>query len=85
MPSGLIETTELVEALRQCDGEQVQCVVMVRDDFWIALSRFVDDVECSTAGSPELEGLVDLFTLRSMPARSWRPLGEPWWTARKPA
>jgi hypothetical protein len=26
--------TELVAALRQCDGEHLQAVVMVRDDFW---------------------------------------------------
>ena len=32
--------TELVQALRQCDGGRVQCVVMVRDDFWLAVSRF---------------------------------------------
>ena len=33
--------TELVEALRQCDGGRVQCIVMVRDDFWMAVSRFM--------------------------------------------
>jgi serine/threonine protein kinase len=27
------DNTELVQALRQCDGVRVQCVVMVRDDF----------------------------------------------------
>ena len=34
------ENTELVQALRQCDGGRVQCIVMVRDDFWLAVSRF---------------------------------------------
>jgi Domain of unknown function (DUF4145) len=33
------EDTELVQALRQCDGEHVQCVVTMRDDFWLAVSR----------------------------------------------
>ncbi len=28
--------TELVEALRQCDGHRLQCLLMVRDDFWLA-------------------------------------------------
>jgi serine/threonine protein kinase len=37
--------TELVQALRQCDGGRVQCVVLVRDDFWVAVSRFMDDLE----------------------------------------
>src|SRR5262249_7344251 len=27
------EDTELVQALRQCDGGRLQCIVMVRDDF----------------------------------------------------
>ena len=54
------ESTELVQALRQCDGNRVQCVVMVRDDFWLAISRFLKDLEIRL-----LEGqnsaLVDLF------------------------
>src|SRR5262249_39689871 len=29
------QNTALVQALRQCDGERVQCIVMVRDDFWL--------------------------------------------------
>ena len=39
------ENTELVAALRHCDGEHVQAVVMVRDDFWLAASRFMRDLE----------------------------------------
>lgn len=54
------DSGELVHALRQCDGSQVQCVLMVRDDFWLAVSRFMNDLEV-----PLLEGqnsaLVDLF------------------------
>jgi serine/threonine protein kinase len=34
-----IANLELVQALRQCDGSRVQCVVMVRDDFWMAATR----------------------------------------------
>ncbi len=37
--------TELVRALRQCDGGRVQCVVMVRDDFWMAATRFMRELE----------------------------------------
>ena len=37
--------TELVAALRQCDGEHVQAIVMVRDDFWMAATRFMRDLE----------------------------------------
>ena len=37
--------TELVQALRQCDGGRVQCIVMVRDDFWMAATRFMRELE----------------------------------------
>jgi formylglycine-generating enzyme required for sulfatase activity len=39
------ENSELVEALRQCDGGRVQCVIVVRDDFWMAVSRFMHALE----------------------------------------
>jgi serine/threonine protein kinase len=54
--------TELVAALRQCDGGRVQALVLVRDDFWLAVSRFLKELEV-----PLVEGhnsaLVDLFDL----------------------
>ncbi|HEV3259031.1 MAG TPA: ATP-binding protein, partial [Gemmataceae bacterium] len=54
------QNTELVQALRQCDGGRVQCIVMVRDDFWMAATRFMRDLEVRL-----LEGqnsaAVDLF------------------------
>lgn len=54
--------TELVQALRQCDGGHVQCIVMVRDDFWMAATRFMQELEIRL-----LEGhnsaAVDLFDL----------------------
>jgi eukaryotic-like serine/threonine-protein kinase len=56
------ENTELLQALRHCDGGRVQCVVMVRDDFWMAATRFMRDLEILL-----LEGqnsaAVDLFDL----------------------
>jgi serine/threonine protein kinase/formylglycine-generating enzyme required for sulfatase activity len=36
---------ELTEALRQCDGVRLQCVVAVRDDFWMAVTQFMDELE----------------------------------------
>ncbi len=57
------ENTELVQALRQCDGGRVQCVVMVRDDFWMPATRFMRELEIRL-----LEGqnsaAVDLFPIR---------------------
>src|SRR5581483_5861577 len=55
--------TELVDALRQCDGGRVQCLVMVRDDFWMPVTRFMRALEI-----PLIEGrnsyAVDLFPVR---------------------
>jgi formylglycine-generating enzyme required for sulfatase activity len=54
---------ELVEALRQCDGQRVQALVLVRDDFGMAVTRFMHELEI-----PILEGqnfaAVDLFDPR---------------------
>jgi serine/threonine protein kinase/formylglycine-generating enzyme required for sulfatase activity len=56
------QQTELVSALRHCDGEHVQCLVLVRDDFWMATTRFFAALEI-----PLLQGhncaAVDRFGL----------------------
>ncbi len=36
-----VEGSELVRALRQCDGTALQALVLVRDDFWMAITRFL--------------------------------------------
>ncbi len=54
------QRTELVQALRQCSGGTVQCIVMVRDDFWLAVSRFFRDLEVRLVEG-ENSGLADLF------------------------
>ncbi len=56
------QNTELVAALRQCDGEHVQAVVMVRDDFWMAATRFMRDLEIRLVEG-ENSAAVDLFDL----------------------
>ena len=56
------ENTELVAALRHCDGEHVQAVVMVRDDFWMAATRFMRDLEIRLVEG-ENSAAVDLFDL----------------------
>src|SRR6202034_1736517 len=57
------ENTELVEALRQCDGGRVQCIVMVRDDFWMAATRFMRDLEVRLVEGQN-SAAVDLFPMR---------------------
>lgn len=54
--------TELVRALRQCDGGRVQCLLMVRDDFWLAISRFSRDLEIRLVEGQNL-ALADLFDM----------------------
>lgn len=57
------ENPPLVTALRQCDGRRAQALVLVRDDFAMAVTRFMRDLEI-----PILEGVnfatVDLFDIR---------------------
>ena len=48
------ENTELVAALRHCDGEHVQAIVLVRDDFWLAATRFMRDLEIDLLEGAEL-------------------------------
>ncbi|HEY7331226.1 MAG TPA: protein kinase [Gemmataceae bacterium] len=57
------ENRELVQALRQCDGSRVQCIVMVRDDFWMAATRFMRDLEVRLLEA-ENSAAVDLFPIR---------------------
>jgi eukaryotic-like serine/threonine-protein kinase len=56
------ENSELVQALRQCDGGRVQCIVMVRDDFWLAVSRFLRELEIRLVEGQN-SALTDLFDL----------------------
>ncbi len=57
------ENTELVAALRHCDGEHVQAIVLVRDDFWLAASRFMRELEIPVLEADN-SALVDLFDPR---------------------
>src|SRR5207248_2521641 len=57
------ESTELVQALRQCEGSTVQCVVMVRDDFWMAVIRFMQKLEVRLVEGQN-SAAVDLFPMR---------------------
>lgn len=54
------QNSDLVQALRQCDGEHVQSLVMVRDDFWLAATRFFKELEISLVQGQN-SALVDLF------------------------
>jgi len=53
---------DLTQALRQCDGGRVQCVVMVRDDFWMAVTRFLNELEVELVHGRNFAA-IDLFGL----------------------
>ena len=57
------EDGTLIQALRQCDGGQVQCLVMVRDDFWMAATRFMRELEIRLVEGHN-SAAVDLFPVR---------------------
>ncbi len=57
------ESSELIQALRQCDGERVQCMVMVRDDFWMAVTGFLADLDVRLVEGHN-SAAVHLFDLR---------------------
>lgn len=51
---------ELVRALRQCNGGRLQCLVMVRDDFWFLATRFMRELEIPVAEGHNAAA-IDLF------------------------
>ena len=55
-----LEDTPLITALRQCDGANVQALVLVRDDFWMSITRFMDALEVPPVEGHN-SGAVDLF------------------------
>ncbi len=55
--------TELIAALRQCDGEHIQALCLVRDDFWMAATRFMKELDTDLVPHRNVAA-VDLFDLR---------------------
>lgn len=57
------EESELAPALRQCDGDRLKAIVMVRDDFWMAVTRFLRELEIRLVEGHNFAA-VDLFPTR---------------------
>ncbi len=55
--------SELITALRQCDGEHIQALCLVRDDFWMAATRFMRDLEVDLVPHRNVAA-VDLFDVK---------------------
>ncbi len=58
-----LEKQALTLALRQCDGVNLQCIVMVRDDFWMGLTRLMQSLDFTIAEHQNAM-VVDLFDKR---------------------
>lgn len=52
--------SDLATALRQCDGTHTQCFVMVRDDFWVTVNRFMRDLDIRLIERVN-SAMIDLF------------------------
>ena len=65
--------TMLGETLRQCDGVTLQALLLVRDDFTLAITRFLEELE-----EPLLQNrnfaAIDLFSMATR-QRSWSRSG----------
>ena len=61
--SSTLETSLLTQALRQCDGIHLQVVLMVRDDFWMGITRLMQALDLSISENQNALA-VDLFDKR---------------------
>lgn len=61
--SSTLEDSALTQALRQCDGIHMQCVLMVRDDFWMGVSRLMQALDLTISENHNASA-VDLFDKR---------------------
>ncbi len=53
-------SAELMRALRQCDGRNVQFLLSVRDDFWMGIGHLMDDIDVEMLKSRNTAAM-DLF------------------------
>jgi formylglycine-generating enzyme required for sulfatase activity len=54
---------ELLDALRACDGSRVQCLLLIRSDFWDLLTRFLCKLDVRQEEGKNL-AMFDLFDKR---------------------
>ncbi len=59
----IIEHTELLNAIRQCDGIHLQAMVLIRDDFWMPATRFFHELDIRLVQDVNSTA-VDRFNLR---------------------
>ena len=54
--------SDLLRALRQCDGGRLQAILMIRDDFYLAAARLMNHIDVPIVTDQNFK-LVDLFDL----------------------
>ncbi|TWT66406.1 bifunctional serine/threonine-protein kinase/formylglycine-generating enzyme family protein [Allorhodopirellula solitaria] len=59
----IMNDAELINAIRQCDGINLQCLVLIRDDFWMAATRFFHELDIHLVQDVNSTA-VDRFELR---------------------
>lgn len=57
----LYDASQLVRGLKHCDGEHLQCLLLVRDDFFLACVRFADALGLHLKENENLKD-IDLFS-----------------------
>lgn len=57
------QQASLTQALRQCDGVNLQCILMVRDDFWMGITRLMQHLDIPIIENENVRA-VDLFDVR---------------------
>ncbi len=57
------EQSLLVNALRQCDGIKLKCMLLVRNDFWMSITRVMEELDAPILQNSN-SAAVELFDLR---------------------
>ena len=57
------EDDSLLNALRQNDGQHLQTIISIRDDFWMAITNFMKELEVNLIPGQNLAS-VDLFNIK---------------------
>lgn len=58
----VLGSSDFAALLRQCDGNRLKAVLLVRDDFWVPLSRLLEFVEVPFSNGENAQ-YVDLFDI----------------------
>ena len=70
-----------IRAMRQCDGHRLQAILLVRDDFWLATSRLMRELDIALSAEHNL-AMIDLLDkphaskLLRMLGRAYGRIGE---------